>query len=82
MALPMMLFGAVLMFSCSGNESAEENHPHEENHDHSTMQGNNHDSEVENKEGQVVYTCPMHPEVKGKEGEQCPKCGMDLELSE
>lgn len=25
-----------------------------------------------------VYTCSMHPEVRGKEGDKCPKCGMDL----
>ncbi len=25
------------------------------------------------------YTCPMHPEVIGKEGDKCPKCGMSLE---
>jgi len=25
------------------------------------------------------YTCPMHPEVRGKAGDHCPKCGMDLE---
>lgn len=24
------------------------------------------------------YACPMHPEVKGKEGETCPTCGMKL----
>lgn len=24
------------------------------------------------------YTCPMHPEVTGKQGDKCPKCGMDL----
>lgn len=28
---------------------------------------------------EVVYACPMHPEVTGKEGDSCPKCGMDLE---
>ena len=22
------------------------------------------------------YTCPMHPEVTGKQGDKCPKCGM------
>lgn len=27
-----------------------------------------------------VYACPMHPEVTGKEGEECSKCGMKLEL--
>jgi hypothetical protein len=26
-----------------------------------------------------VYACPMHPEVTGKEGDKCPKCGMALE---
>ncbi len=24
------------------------------------------------------YSCPMHPEVTGKEGDKCPKCGMAL----
>ncbi len=28
---------------------------------------------------QAGYTCPMHPEVKTKEPEPCPKCGMALE---
>jgi protein SCO1 len=26
----------------------------------------------------VVYTCPMHPEVKSKKRGKCPKCKMDL----
>lgn len=25
-----------------------------------------------------TYSCPMHPEVVGKEGDKCPKCGMAL----
>lgn len=25
-----------------------------------------------------MYTCPMHPEVTGNEGDKCPKCGMTL----
>ena len=28
------------------------------------------------------YACPMHPEVTGKEGDKCPKCGMALEHSD
>lgn len=26
----------------------------------------------------IVYSCPMHPEVKSKKKGQCPKCKMDL----
>lgn len=26
-----------------------------------------------------VFTCPMHTEVTGKEGDKCPKCSMALE---
>lgn len=28
-----------------------------------------------------VYTCPMHPEVTGQQGDRCPKCGMDLKAA-
>lgn len=31
---------------------------------------------------EVVYACPMHPEVKGKEGDTCDQCGMALEKVE
>lgn len=30
----------------------------------------------------VAYACPMHPEVTGKQGDTCSKCGMDLEKVE
>ena len=29
--------------------------------------------------GDHIYACPMHPEVTGKKGAECPKCGMKLE---
>ncbi len=32
----------------------------------------------EHSDKESVYACPMHPEVTGKQGEKCPKCGMDL----
>jgi len=30
----------------------------------------------------VVYTCPMHPDVKSDKPGDCPKCGMGLVLDE
>lgn len=34
---------------------------------------------MENPKSDVAtYACPMHPEVIGKEGDKCPKCGMKL----
>jgi hypothetical protein len=27
----------------------------------------------------ATYYCPMHPEVRGKAGDKCPKCNMALE---
>lgn len=26
----------------------------------------------------IIYTCPMHPEIKSDKPGTCPKCGMDL----
>jgi hypothetical protein len=34
----------------------------------------------QNEKKESNYTCPMHPEVTGKKGEKCSKCGMELEL--
>jgi len=36
-----------------------------------------HDMEMDAK--LVAYACPMHPEVTGKAGDSCSKCGMTLE---
>ncbi len=31
---------------------------------------------------EMVYACPMHPDVTGEEGGTCPRCGMTLVLRE
>lgn len=33
-------------------------------------------------EAELTYACPMHPEITGKQGDRCSKCGMDLVLVE
>lgn len=48
--------------------------------DHSCNHTNNHTSmNTHNADNKQVYACPMHPDVTGKSGEKCPKCGMELE---
>ena len=49
--------------SCKDNKEAEQK---EEMHN-------------EMSDHETVYACPMHPEITGKEGDKCSKCGMDLE---
>lgn len=38
---------------------------------------NEHQHQTEITES--VYACPMHPEITGKKGDKCSKCGMNLE---
>ncbi|HLN53113.1 MAG TPA: heavy metal-binding domain-containing protein [Lentimicrobium sp.] len=42
--------------------------------------GNDRDTTQTDNYGltEVIYTCPMHPEVTSDAPGQCPKCGMDL----
>lgn len=35
----------------------------------------------EHTDKESVYICPMHPEVTGKKGDKCSKCGMDLKTA-
>lgn len=36
------------------------------------------DTTAQTKPVAQLYSCPMHPEVKGKKDSECPKCGMPL----
>ncbi len=62
---------SVLVTSCGSKkeQATEEDHHH---------MGN--DSTEHHDEMAMTYACPMHPEITGKEGESCSKCGMKLEL--
>lgn len=44
--------------------------------------GNANDDHVDSEMTEVIYTCPMHPEVTASEPGDCPKCGMDLVKTE
>ena len=38
-----------------------------------------HDNNAAKEVAEATYACPMHPEITGKKGDRCSKCGMYLE---
>ena len=71
----------------AASESDDDSHQHQgHGHDHgaqtpSTAQHGQMPapSEAQDKApGEVIYTCPMHPEIQRKEPGNCPICGMKL----
>jgi hypothetical protein len=58
------LIGTTLVTSCGSKAKQEQSEEHAATKSDST---------------QTVYACSMHPEVTGKEGDKCSKCGMALE---
>ena len=73
------LFAAsLLVMNCSGKkveQSGEAEHQHAEGD--STTQHSN----MPMDSTMTAYVCPMHPEITGKEGDKCSKCGMKLEAA-
>ncbi|MBX2900697.1 MAG: hypothetical protein KF775_13670 [Cyclobacteriaceae bacterium] len=80
----VVLFAASLVtMSCgSKKEQSTEEHEHAEgdttSHHHDEMEKDS--TEMHDMDSTpMAYACPMHPEVTGKEGDKCSKCGMKLE---
>ena len=87
----LFLIGASFITSCGNSQDAEnhEQHEHMDSDDHGDMDHDNmdmDDKKMENMEDSdqtaAVYACPMHPEVTGKDGDKCSKCGMALKKVE
>lgn len=76
MKTTLLSFGIIIAFvanssflltSCSsGTATSEELATHE------------HMDNMEATIAEASFACPMHPEITGKEGEKCSKCGMNL----
>ena len=64
--------GSSLVTSCGGNTSK----------DAETQEQHDMDSDQEDMQMTAKASCPMHPEITGKEGDKCSKCGMALVLNE
>jgi len=58
-----------------GGHTEEQNTPGQE-HVHSAKKPDNSPHEHAGKK--IIYTCPMHPEIKQDKPGNCPKCGMTL----
>jgi len=54
---------SVIVTSCSSKAKQEQTEEHD----------------VMKQDSTIVYACSMHPEVTGKKGDKCSKCGMNLE---
>lgn len=66
---------AFVMTSCNKKDKDMDTNNSETMHHDSTMTDN--DSKAMGDDSKM-YACPMHPEVTGKKGEKCSKCGMNL----
>lgn len=58
---------SIAFISCGGGQEHEHTDHEEAAHKH------DNDSEM-------THACPMHPEIKGKKGDNCSKCDMSLEV--
>lgn len=66
---------ALLITSCGSKKERSM----EEDHHHAKGDTTAHHDEMKMESTHMAYACPMHPEVTGKAGDSCSKCGMKLE---
>ena len=64
---------SVLVMNCSGKKT-EQTETEKQASDSTVQQ-----TDMPMDSTMTAYACPMHPEVTGKEGDKCSKCGMKLE---
>lgn len=62
----LAIAGALTFAACNTNEANK-------------IEASTTDSSTAAHSGDHTFACPMHPEVTGKEGDDCHKCGMKLE---
>ena len=68
-SVPLMMIAfasSSIFFSCNNNKVE-------------TKTATTDSTATKHEGGDHIFACPMHPEVTGKEGDSCPKCGMKLE---
>ncbi|MGV9012513.1 MAG: heavy metal-binding domain-containing protein [Flavobacteriales bacterium] len=81
-SLIILAFAATTWTACGTSNTNDEHHDHMMNDSTHMMNDSTHmmnGSTGTNSSKEMAYACPMHPEVTGKEGDKCSKCGMYLE---
>ncbi len=63
-----VIAASLFIVSCNNSNTKENSATKTEEHNHA--EGEHHEH---------IFACPMHPDVTGKEGDKCSKCGMALE---
>lgn len=75
----MLFFAVLLLAACNSKPSTTETVTDSAaKSTDTTMAAPASATEVENKEADGLYACPMHPEVQGRKNDECSKCGMKL----
>jgi len=79
-----VIFSAIVMafLTVSCNQKAKETETTDESHtmgnDNTMMDNDTTMTDHSKMKEDKMYACPMHPEVTGKKGDKCTKCGMVL----
>ncbi len=69
-----MVVMVLILVACNQKNNEENQEVDLIESDTTTMNSSSENQETK----EMAYACPMHPEVTGKLGDNCPKCGMDL----
>ena len=85
-SLIILALAATMWTACGTSSTNDQNHDHMMNDstgDHmmndTTRTHMMSGSTATQASEELAYACPMHPEVTGKDGDKCTKCGMYLE---
>lgn len=79
----ILTLGAVVLFTIGSATFIGCGNSHEQNETKAEEAAeSNEGTEATAEQTAVAYTCPMHPEVTGVEGDSCSTCGMALTTGE
>ena len=70
-----LTIGAAILFAIGSTTFISCGNSHEQNE---SIEQEAAETNEETETAAQVYSCPMHPEITGVQGDTCSICGMDL----